>query len=277
MDDPCPMRRRQGVKGREQDVDGFSGRHGPACEHVAQRLARQELLHDEARVLLFDERVHPRDVWIRRQPRQRAGFFLQAAEQRRSAGGFRPHGLQRDRHVEHDISSPIDDAHPSAAELTIDNVGSHLAAGRQGGRRGEDGGTHGRGGRGPFGRGDEQLDGGDPLRMVLTSRADKCRAIGGGCFKHRKKDVRQTWRGHAVDPGSSSRASHARASVQRRFTVAGETSSASAVASMLSPPKNRSSTSSARSGCDIASRVSAASMVSTSSGVAPPPSHRRTA
>ena len=57
---------------------------------------------------------------------------------------------------------------------------------------------------------------------------------------------------HACEVPSSSRASHARATAQCRFTVAGEMSIASAVSSIVSPPKKRSSTRRACSGVERA-------------------------
>ena len=70
----------------------------------------------------------------------------------------------------------------------------------------------------------------------------------------------------------SSTASQARASRQSRITVCGETPSASAVSSTLSPPKNRSSITCARRGSCAASRSSASSRAQSSlarSGQAP--------
>src|SRR5262249_3926547 len=65
-------------------------------------------------------------------------------------------------------------------------------------------------------------------------------------------------------PGASARASQALASVQRRFTVAGETPSASAASSIERPPKKRMSTRRASSASNAASFVNASSSASTS-------------
>jgi len=69
---------------------------------------------------------------------------------------------------------------------------------------------------------------------------------------------------HSSGPRSNSRLSQSRATRHWRLTVAGDTSSTSAVSSMLSPAKYRSSTRRLCSGSSAASRASASSSASTS-------------
>jgi hypothetical protein len=88
------------------------------------------------------------------------------------------------------------------------------------------------------------VDGGEQrLHLALhrnicpTSLGNECRALGGRCLHGRAGNglhFGPALRRHCVP---SSRRSHARAIAHSRLTVAGETSSASAVSSILSPPK----------------------------------------
>jgi hypothetical protein len=177
-----------------------------------------------------------------RQRRGRARLATQALALRRLADQMRRQRLERDRPAEARIGGEIDTPHSAPSELADDRVRADSRAGRERFVVGQE-----------IGRllDDRLREKGAGARMMIEKRQHlgaHCRII--------RRFLRDP-RGHArrivvdrrleqiADPASLlrrhppliSRNSQARASAQRRFNVAGDMPSASAVSSMLRPAK----------------------------------------
>src|SRR5262249_39449979 len=158
------------------------------------------------------------------------------------------------------------DAHTAAADFMADDVGADFAAGRRLARF-----VHQELGGNFVGRRFEKA-GGCVVRVKegndfvpkggiagtggIDDGAGSAGRAGHGVVEDRA-NARPLFGRHDEGSAPSSRASHAFASAQRRFTVAGEMPSASAASSIDSPPKKRTSTRWASSGSNAASLVSA--------------------
>ncbi len=246
MDDATGVGRRQrrgDVARRPQDVRGERPR--AAGDFLAQRPPVHVLRGDEQVAVVLFERVNGADPWMR-EPCRSTRFPAQPLPLCGIADQPGCDRLERDVSSQARIGREIDPAHSSPAELPHDGVRTDDASRFVGGflivqQRWK-----------PLRHRicEEPAD----ARMVIDERAhfrpdvrivgdlarQPCVQIGGLFLERLLEDIPHSLpvaAHHRAGDSVSSRNSQARASAQRRFTVATERPSASAVSSLLKPTK----------------------------------------
>ena len=242
MDDALAMGGLESRGEPQRDAERFLARQRSAAHHVAQRLAVQVLAGDVGPAVDFLERVDGRDVGMDERG-GRPGFASQPLLL--GAGpAERGHRLQGHPAVQPRVLGLEHDAHAAAAEHPHQPIGAEHRAGLQARRQQR------------VARLDRRLGGRrieEPVRAGVggEQRLDLAPHVVGGPGRRQPGGARLTrlveraceqlphfapaLRGHAAP--SSAFLRNARASVQWRFTVAGESSTAAAVSSTVRPPK----------------------------------------
>ncbi len=250
MDDAGPVRRVKRPGRLLGHGEGIVGRERTATEPVAERLALVEGQDEERTQGVVLDGVDPADVWVVERGGG-PGLAEEPGPGRGVGGDGGVEELERDRPLEPLVERPDDGAHPARAEHPLDAVRADVLAGLgqrlrpEVGQRcpgdgpeapepglgfrlgveealdfGADGGVQARPveERRPLGRRDRQR----VLERLAYAVPEVVRAGVVGALVARRR--------HAASR-STSRWSHACASVQSRLTVAGETSRAAAVSS----------------------------------------------
>ena len=115
MDDARAMRRVEGRRDLDRDLERLLERQRALCEPVRQRLA-VEVLHDEIRRAgLFADVVQRADVGMI-ELRDRAGFAVEPLAELRIGGERLREDLDGDRAIEPRVARLVDLAHPAGAE-----------------------------------------------------------------------------------------------------------------------------------------------------------------
>ena len=244
--DPLPVRGAERVQHGEPDGGRVRRGQRPVGELLAQRRSRQALLDDVQGIALVDERVHGGDVRMTGELRHQLRLVLQAATVFRITRDRRLEGLDCDLHVEPDVTREVDDAHTARGDEANDGVAANLRTWWQQRRiiSREQLAHHASGAGCALGGGDELGDIAGQVLIPAAQLPDQRRPARGLCLQHLDEDVgdargcgvghaarfscrsrRTRAVGHLALRPSSSRRSHALASVQRRLMVAGNVSS----------------------------------------------------
>jgi hypothetical protein len=260
--DAVPVSGVQRLGELEEDLERPRGRQASIRQRGAERDASHELAREVQLAVDLLERVDRRDCGMG-QRRGGACLACQALARAGVAAERARQHLQRDGAAQAIVAGGVHHAHAAAADFLADFVRADTRARERGvGRFVEE-----LGGDRPCGTFEEGA--GRVVRAQQGAHFVGDSGIGFGRAREQALTIRGAeiqrlveQRADAAPVGrqlSSSRASHARASAQWRFTVAGEMSIACAVSSIDRPPKNRSSTIRACPASSAARRSSAAS------------------
>ena len=115
MDDALGVRDAQRVGELDADVEHLGDLHRPAGHALAERLAAQQLHHDERRRLVHADVVDGADAGMA-QGAGRAGFEPESIERLLILDGVGGQDLQRHLPAQPFVLGQIHDAHPARAE-----------------------------------------------------------------------------------------------------------------------------------------------------------------
>ncbi len=242
MDDAFGMRGGQSGRQLARGAEEVVPRRSPSRANLlAERVAVHEFTRDEQIAVDLLERIDRADAGMR-QRRRRARFTAEPLALRRIARQVRRERLERDRSSQPRVGGQIHASHPASSDLPDDGVNTHHCpwrerpiVGKQIGRVFDDrrGKERARARVVLHERQHLSPHGGIVCRFALDPRGN----IGGIALHRHLEQIANSTLLFGRHAPLSSRKSQARASAKRRFRVAGDIPSASAVSSMLRPAK----------------------------------------